>query len=383
MGSAAAAFADRFAPSEGVAYLDAASQGPMPLAAARAGRDALALKERPWRITTQTYVSVVAEARGLFARLLGAREDSVALVTGAGQVVNAVARGLDLGEGDEVLLAPGEFPSNDLPWRWLARRGVQIRVAEPDDPSGAVSAARLAAEVGPRTRVVAFAHVSYLHGGRIDPGPVVEAAARVGALTVVDGSQAAGALPFDFGASGVDVYAASGYKFLLGPYGSGLGLFSPRALERVSVADVNWWAVQGAEDFNHLPATIEMRPGAQRYDAHEPASFNNLMPLAESLRLLLEATPALVAAHARALCDRAAAGLPPGFSLASPADPGQRSHILCVRAASPQATAEAFRRLEVAKVAVALRGDRLRVSPHLYSTEADVDRLLAALAEAA
>ena len=255
-----------------------------------------------------------------------------------------------------------------------------MRTVEPDDPSGAVSAARLAAEIGPRTRVVAFAHVSYLHGGRIDPGPVVEAARKVDALTVVDGSQAAGALPFDFGASGVDVYAASGYKFLLGPYGSGVGLFSERALERVSVGDVNWWAVQGAEDFNHLPAAVQMKPGAQRYDAHEPASFNNLMPLAESLRLLLEATPALVLAHARDLCDRVAAGLPAGSAVASPVDPSQRSHILCVRAASPAATAEAFRRLEAAKVAVALRGDRLRVSPHLYSTPSDVDRLLAALA---
>jgi selenocysteine lyase/cysteine desulfurase len=380
MAERASAFAGRFAPSEGVAYLDAASQGPLPLAAARAGREALALKERPWKITSQTYVSVVAEARALAARLLGAREEAVALVTGAGQVVNAVARGLDLGEGDEVVLPRHEFPSNDLPWRWLARRGVAVRVVEPDHPSGAVSAARLAAELSARTRVVAFAHVSYLHGGRIDPGPLVEAAAKVGALTVVDGSQAAGALPFDFGASGVDVYAASGYKFLLGPYGTGVGLFSARALERLAVGDVNWWAVKGAEDLNHLPATVEMKPGAQRYDAHETASFTNLMPLAESLRLVLEATPALVQAHARALGDRAEAALPSGFARASPEDPGQRSHILCLRGESPPATQEAFERLRAAKVAVALRGDRLRISPHLYSTEADVDRLLAALA---
>ena len=173
-------WAERFAPFEGVAYLDAASQGPIPLAASRAGREALALKERPWRITETTYVSAVAEARALAARLLGAREESVALVTGAGQVVNVVARGLDLGEGDEIVLARHEFPSNDLPWRWLGRRGVTIRVVEPDHPCGAVSAERLAEAVGPRTRVVAFAHVSYLHGGRVDPGPVVDAARRFG-----------------------------------------------------------------------------------------------------------------------------------------------------------------------------------------------------------
>jgi len=372
-------YADRFASVEGVAYLDAASQGPLPLAASRAGRDALALKERPWKITSPVYVSVVAEARSLAARLLGAREEAVALVTGAGQVVNAVARGLELGEGDEVLLARHEFPSNDHPWRWLARRGVAIRVAEPDHPTGAVSAERLAAAVSPRTKVVAFAHVSYLHGGRIDPGPVVEAARKVGALTVVDGSQAAGALPFDFGASGVDVYAASGYKFLHGPYGTGLGLFSARALDRVAVGDVNWWTVKGADDFNHLPSEVELRPGAQRYDAHETASFNNLMPLAESLRLLLEATPALVQARARALGDRVLAGLPPGFAAASPLEPDRRSHILCIRGESPGATVAAHDRLRTAKVVVALRGDRLRISPHLASRDEDVDRLLAEL----
>jgi selenocysteine lyase/cysteine desulfurase len=376
---AAPPFADRFGSFEGVAYLDAASQGPIPLAASRAGREALLLKERPYRISSTTYVSAVAEVRALAARLLGAREESVALVTGAGQVVNAVARGLELGEGDEVLLARHEFPSNDLPWRWLARRGVRIRVAEPDHPSGAVSAERLAAEIGPATRVVAFAHVSYLHGGRIDPGPVVEAARRVGAVTVADGSQAAGAVPLDFGASGVGVYAASGYKFLLGPYGTGVGLFSPQVLDRLAVADVNWWSVVGSEEFNRLPADVQLKPGAQRYDAHETASFNNLLPFAESLRLLLEATPALVQAHARALGDRLLAKLPPGFESASPLAPGARSHILCIRAQSAQETQQAHERLRAAKVWTALRGDRIRVSPHLYSAPDDVDRLLAAL----
>jgi selenocysteine lyase/cysteine desulfurase len=375
----AAPFADRFAAFEGVAYLDAASQGPLPLAASRAGREALLLKERPYRISSATYVSAVAEVRALAARLLGAREESVALVTGAGQVVNAVARGLDLGEGDEVLLARHEFPSNDLPWRWLARRGVRVRVVEPDAPSGAVSAARLAAEVGPRTRVVAFSHVSYLHGGRIDPGPVVDAARRAGAVTVVDGSQAAGALPFDFGASGIDVYAASGYKFLLGPYGTGLGLFSPAVLDRLAVGDVNWWSVVGSDYHRYLPTDVVLKPGAQRYDAHEPASFNNLLPFAESLRLLLEATPALAESHARALGDRLLASLPAGFEPASPLEPGARSHILCLRAGSTPETVAAQDRLRAAKVWTALRGDRIRVSPHLYSGPEDIDRLVAAL----
>ncbi len=375
-----ARFADRFATFEGIAYLDAANHGPLPLAAVRAGREALALKERPYRIRNDLYFTLTGEVRALYARLFSCREDQVALTTGAAAAVNAVTRGLGLGDGDEVLLPRGEFPSNYYPWLWLARRGVRVVEVEPDDPTGAVSAERLASRVGPRTRAVAFAHVNYVHGGRIDPAPVVDAARRVGAVTVVDGSQAAGALPFDFGASGVDCYAASAYKFLLGPYGCGVGLFSPSLLDRIGVGDVNWWAVKGSEDFNHLPGpAFELRAGAQRLDAHEPASFNNLMPLAESLRLLLEATPAGVQAHCRALCDRILARLPAGFQAASPLDPARRSHLLCVAAASPQATAEAHARLAAAKVQASLRGDRLRIAPHLHSTEGDAERLVAAL----
>ncbi len=375
-------FAERFAPVDGHAYLNAASQGPLPLAAVRAGKEALSLKEQPWRLSTGARLAAIRDVRALAGRLLGARDEAVALVTGAGAAVNAAARGLGLAEGDEVLLAANEFPANDFPWRWLSRRGVRVRVVEPDRPAGAVSPERLAAEVGPDTRVVAFSHVSYLHGGRIDPGPVVEAARRAGALTVVDGSQAAGALPFDFGASGIDVYAVAGYKYLLGPVGTGVGLFSPSALNRLAVGDINWQSVAGSENVTELPTAIELRPGALRYDAHETSSLNNLLPLAESLRLVIEATPARVQAHARALCDRILAGLPAGWEPASPLEPEARSHILCLRGPSAARTEAAFEALRAAKVVTSLRSGRIRVAPHLYNDAEDVDRLLAVLADA-
>jgi selenocysteine lyase/cysteine desulfurase len=175
------------------------------------------------------------------------------------------------------------------------------------------------------------------------------------------------------------VYAASGYKFLLGPYGCALGLFAPSVLDRIAVTDVNWCSVEGADDHEHLPTEVVLKPGAQRWDAHESASPANLMPLAESLRLLLEASPAAVQAHARALGDRIVDALPPGLEVASPLDPAARSHILCLRAGSPGETAAAHERLRAAKVLTSLRGGRIRVAPHLYNVSEDVDRLVQAL----
>ena len=140
---------------------------------------------------------------------------------------------------------------------------------------------------------------------------------------------------------------------------------------------MNWWSVVGADDHRHPPTDVVLKPGAQRYDAHEPASFDNLMPLAESLRLLLEATPALVQAHARALGDRLLAALPPGFEPASPLEPAARSHISACgrgrRRRPPSPTSGSGRR----GCCTSLRGDRIRVAPHLYSTAEDIDRLLA------
>jgi selenocysteine lyase/cysteine desulfurase len=372
-------WSERFASFEGVTYLDAAGQGPLPLSAVRAGREALGLEERPDRLPGSLCFAITGEVRALFARLFSCREESVALAS-AGAAVGTVTRSLALAEGDEVVLPRGELPANSHPWLRLQERGVRVMEVEPDDPSGAVSAAHLASRIGPRTRVVAFAHVSHLHGGRIDPAPVVEAARRVGAVTVVDGSQAAGALPFDFGASGIDLYAASAHQFLLGPCGAGVGLFSPALLERLPADDVNWWSSKGSENFEQLPrGSFELKPGALRYDAEGPASFNNLMPLAESLRLILEATPSVVQAHCRALGDAILERLPAGFAAASPLAPEQKSHVLCIAAQSPQATADAHARLLAHRVVVSRRGDRLRISPHLHATIRDAERFLSAL----
>jgi selenocysteine lyase/cysteine desulfurase len=198
---------------------------------------------------------------------------------------------------------------------------------------------------------------------------------------VVDGSLGAGALPFDFGASGVDLYAADAHAFLLGPRGAGVGLFSPALLERLPSDEL---AVKGSEDRRRPPPEgSELRSGALRFEARQPLSLCSLMSLAGSLRLLLEATPVAVQAHCRALLERILERLPPGFATASPLDPERRSQVLCLAASSPLATAAARSRLQAAKVVVSLQGDRLRISPHLHAAQGDVDRLVSVLAAGA
>jgi selenocysteine lyase/cysteine desulfurase len=362
-------------------YFDAANQGPLPLAAARAARGAIEDKELPHRINNGDYFALPGRVRALAARLLGTEPEQVALTTGAGAGINVCARGLALRPGDEVLVPAMEFPSNHYPWQRLAETGVNFTQVEPDCASGAVSSERLAERISARTRVVAFAAVSYLHGGRIDPNIIVAAARRHDTYVVVDGSQAAGMAPMTFDGSGIDLYVSSGYKNLLGPYGTGIAAFSPRLLARLPLADLNWWWLEGSHDFNQLDgAPLRLRPGAGRYDAHEPAAFIHNAALAESLALLIEVGTDRAAAHARMLITRLLDHLPNGVEPASPMAAAQRSHMLCLRGESEAATRALHEQLLHARVHVSLRGNRLRVSPHIYNDEGDIDRLVAALA---
>src|SRR5207244_8092985 len=121
--------------------------------AVRAGPEALAMNERPYKNANPLYSTLTSEVRALYARLFACREESVALMTGAGEALNAAARGLALAEGDEVVIPKNEFPSNYYPWLWLARRGVRVAEVDPDLEGGAVSAEKLAAAVSPRTKV--------------------------------------------------------------------------------------------------------------------------------------------------------------------------------------------------------------------------------------
>jgi selenocysteine lyase/cysteine desulfurase len=360
-------WADRFASFDGVAWLDAATRGPMPIAALRAVREGMVFLERPQRLPAGYEASHAAEARALAARLFTTREEAVSVARSAAAAIALFVEALDLAPGDEVFVPWGDDQIRADVWRAVARRGARLVEVAPADGALATSVERLAGAVAVarRPRLVAFSHVSALHGGRLDPPLVLAAAREAGARVIVDGTLAAGALPFDLGACSVDLYVAAADRHLLGPPGAALAFLSPGGL-----------ALLGAGE--------EVRPGlrgaAGGLPGLEPPGLPALLGLTESLRLLVEATAVGVQARTRALCDRVLGELPPGYAPASPLEPAQRSHVVCLAAWDRRATGEAHRRLGAARIQAALLDDRIRISPHLYSADADVDRLLAALA---
>lgn len=370
---------DDFFDFDGWSYLNSAYQGPLPRVSAAAVEEALELKRRPYQLPERLLVELPREVRALAARLIGARTEEISVGTGATHGLNLAAAGLPLKPGDEVLLSPGEFPSNLFPWRYHSvRRGYSTRVIETQGPYPQVEDyARAATQ---HTRAVAVAQVSYSTGYRVDLPALSRLCKERGWYLVVDACQAVGSLAFSVADFQPDILATGGYKWLLSPYGTGFTYIRRALIAELEVPVVYWAGLASAEDFNALSRqTMTFADSARRFDAPETASFLNLFGFKRSLQYLLDVGVETVERHHVALLQRLSDGLPAGVTMDADRSPEHRSGIVFLSGRDTEATAATFQQLRAAKIHTSLREGRIRVSPHLYNDENDIDRLLAGL----
>lgn len=366
-----------------VAYLNCAYLSPIMRTVAEAGVEGVASKARPWRIAPDDFFSDSENLRASFAALIAASADDVAIVPSTSYGIAVAARNLPLEPGQHVLVLDEQFPSNIYAWRRKAQEaGAELRtIARGDAMRGGWPdwSAALIDAIGPDTAIVATANCHWTDGSLIDVAAVGRACRAHGAALVLDLTQSAGALPFDVGEAQPDFVACAAYKWLLGPYAIGFLYAAPHRQDGVPLEE-NWITRTGSENFRTLvDYQDEYVPGARRYDMGERSSFH-LVPMAKAaLDQLLEWGPANIAetlgATNAALAQRAA-GL--GFST-SPSEL-RAPHFLGLRAADgiPEDLAP---RLAERNIFVSVRGQSIRVTPHLWNRPSDIERLLAALAE--
>jgi cysteine desulfurase/selenocysteine lyase len=359
-----------------IIYLDCAYQGPFPKVAVERLHRAIELKSHPDRLKASEYFRLPERVRRRIARLTGAEAGEITLTNSATQGIGIVATGLPLGAGDEVVVASTNFPSNLFTWLHLRRKGVTVKVIHPAE--GEVTLDQVAAELTPRTRVLALDWVDYSTGSRIDLAAFGSLIHDRGGIFVVDGSQGVGANDLNLHALPVDVLACAAYKWLLGPYGTGFAYVARELLNKLDLPVINWNSVEGAEDFDSLPKEeFTLIHDARVFDCGETGNFINLHGLEASLELVEGVTIRTVNDHCRRLLHRLQEGLRDrGYTLSAAALPGYESSILGFHASNQEATAELYRKLSANHIAVSKRHGMIRVSPYLYNDEADIDRLL-------
>ena len=358
-------------------YMNHAAIGPLPQTAVER---ATAVAQSVADSADEHWDDRLAEAervRGLAARLMGAQQEhEVAFVGNTSEGLSIVSAGLDWQPGDNVVGADCEFPSNVYPWLRLSKQGVEYRQAA--ELNGRLDTESVLSQIDGRTRVVALSWVQFASGFKSDLRTIGEYCRERDVIFVVDGIQALGALDIDVVRDNVDVLAADAHKWLLGPEGIGVTYVSDRVIDRLEPIRVGWTSVKSW--INWTRYELNYRDGAGRF---EPGTLNMLgiYALGASLELLLEHGTPEIEERIHGLTDRLATGLAERhFHVVSSRAEGEWSGVVAVTHPTSEPK-DIVASLGRAGVDVAHRAGRVRIAPHFYNTEEEVDRLLQVLAQ--
>ena len=364
---------------EEVAYLNCAYMSPQLRSVREAGERALAGKSSPWEITPDHFFREPETSRDLFVRIIGGEPEGVAIIPSASYGLAVAAANVHVENGEEILVLGDQFPSNVYPWRELAKStGADlVTVTRPEDHDWTEA---VVGSITNDTAVVAVPNCHWTDGSLVDLRRVGGRCREVGAALVVDATQSLGAYPLDVSEVRPDFLVCAAYKWLLGPYSLGFMYVGPEYREGAPI-EHNWINREQSEDFARLVEYREgFQPGARRYDVGEHSNLV-LLPMAnEAMRQLLawgvEEVAESIGALTALVGERAAK-----LGLETIPDNLRAPHMTGLKI-GPDTPGDLSQRLSANNVFVSVRGESLRVSPHLYNTEQDVDRLFEAIAEA-
>jgi selenocysteine lyase/cysteine desulfurase len=322
----------------------------------------------------------VKRARQTCAQIIGAHADEIALLGPTSLGLSLFANGLDWQPGDEVVCYHGDYPANVYPWIELRRRGVTVRYLKPAAP-GEITPELVERALSPRTKLVALASAHFFSGYRIDVEAIGALLHARGVLFSLDAIQTLGAFPLDVEKARVDFLSADAHKWMLGPLAIGIVYVRRAHFERLRPTLIGAWNVV-APNFQAQDEIVFV-PTAQRY---EPGVLNiaGTLGMKAALDLLLATGLDTVAARLLELKAHLVRQLDAlGFVILGPRDGPNASSTTTFR--HPAAgSAALFAALEKAQVIASLRHDRegrdyLRISPHFYNTEAELDRAVEVL----
>lgn len=378
-----------FSLPEGAHYLDCAYMSPLHRGVESAGVAGIARKRVPSEIGPAAFFEESSRLRAAFSELVGGRGgEHVALVPAVSYGMASIAANLRLSGRDNIVVAEAQFPSNVYAWRRAcADAGATLRtVAAP----GAVGAsgrgarwnAAILEAIDGDTAVVALDAVHWTDGTWFDLDAIAARAHECDALFVVDGTQSVGAQPIDVVATGIDALVCAGYKWLLGPYSTAFAYLGDRCAGGRPLEET-WIGRAGSEDFRRLVEyRDEYQPGVTRFDVGERSNFV-LHPMSiAAIELLRRWGVAEIQAYCGRLCERVADGAR-ALGYAVEERPWRAAHLVGLRVPARVPSDRLAAALAAHGVRVSMRGDAVRVSPHVYDDDADVDALLAALTVAA
>jgi len=358
-------------------YLNNASIGPIPERTRRALDEFTSKRTAPHLLPDRELFAGLAAARLGLAQLLNADPSEIALATNTSFGLHLAARALPLEPGDIVLLSDKEFPANVYPWLLLKKQGITVEVAR-CGPEGWPDEEHLLERLRDRrVRVLAVSFVQFSNGYRADLKKLGAACRANGTYLVVDGIQGVGNSVLDLRETPVDILACGGQKWLLSPWGSGFVYVRKELIPALEPAVTGWMAFEGTDDFSRLTEyNPTFRADARRFEM-VTLPFQDFVGMTASLGLLLEIGIRDIAEVTRAAHEPVVTWAQEnGVRIVSPLDDRHRSAILCV---APPKGAEAFHAVKRARIVCSLREGAIRLSPHVYNTVEEMEKVVEVL----
>lgn len=369
-------YATYFDLDENVSYLNAAYMSPMPRSADASARAGLAEKMRPWTRNRAAGEETVEDVRALAGKLIGATADDIAIVNSVSYGIALACANLRVTAGSRLLFLEDEHHSAALSMRALARRSGAVAdpVLRPADGDWTQA---VLMHIDADERPISLAMLTPVHwmdGTIVDVERVARVLKARGAFVIVDATQAAGVTPIDIGRMQADFVVFPTYKWLLGPYGCALLYVAPQHQDGLPFEE---------HAFNHAGPIVPLAPrgpapayapGARRFDRGEIEGYIT-MPMARAgLSYVTDIAPGVLSSHIADLTRFAAAGLRER-GIATAAATLQSPHILSFRLDPLHVQAFPVA-MEAAGVVVTCRYGLCRVSPHIYNSRGDIQKLL-------
>lgn len=373
-------YREEFSVLQRKAYLISASLGPV------SGRSKRYLQEyvdaweemgAPEPVWFERIFPRIRQVKAMFARLVGAAPGDLAITTNVSLALSTIASCLDFsGERNRVILTELDFPTEGHVWLAQERRGAEV-VFLPSPDGLTVPVEAFAEAIDERTAAVSINRVLYRSSALIDAAEICRLAREAGAWSVVDDFHGAGIVPVDLHELGCDFYTTGVLKWLCG--GPGLAFIYARSdlIPTLEPMVSGWWSQR--EPFGFRISELDFHPSARRLETGTHAAPIPFIAQG-GLEIISEVRPERIRQRQRELTthvmERAdAAGLP----VRTPRDPASRGGVVNVGVG--EQAAKIVEALYERDVCVDSRVDGIRVSPHFFNTESDIDRLFDALAE--
>lgn len=364
---------------ENKTWLNAASEGPLPKVSIAALEEATVWKAKPYLLDNK-FALVPRSLKESIAKLLHVESRDVVLGNSASYGIHILANGFPWEPQDEILLMQNDFPTDIVPWLALEKKGVKVVqiksqgiVLEPDD---------LNAHITEKTRMVCIPHVHTFSGHTLDVPTMSQICRRKNIVCVVNVSQSAGSIPIDAMQWSADAIVCAGYKWLLGPYGTGFLWMTQELRERLEYNQAYWISICNDEDLAKENALkLHDIKTSRKYDIFATANFFNFVPFRASIDYLLDIVGMdQVYKYDQKLVDVLIDQLDRDrFTLISPPKGPKRSSLVVISHKDSSKNKDIFNHLKKDEIYTAFWKGNIRVSAHLYNTEDDILKLSSSL----